>query len=40
MMTDLVGGQVQVGFDVMVTSLPHIRSGALRALGVAGSKRF
>ena len=23
MMTDLVGGQVQVGFDVMVTSLPH-----------------
>ena len=40
MMTDLVGGQVQVGFDVMVTSLPHIRSGALRALGVTGSKRF
>jgi tripartite-type tricarboxylate transporter receptor subunit TctC len=40
MITDLVGGQVQVGFDVMVTSLPHIRSGALRALGVAGSKRF
>ena len=40
MITDLVGGQVQVGFDVMVTSLPHIRSGALRALGVAGRKRF
>jgi tripartite-type tricarboxylate transporter receptor subunit TctC len=40
MMTDLVGGQVQVGFDVMVTALPHIRSGGLRALGVAGSKRF
>ena len=40
MMTDLVGGQVQVGLDVMVTSLPHIRSGALRALGVTGSKRF
>ena len=40
MITDLVGGQVQVGFDVMVTSLPHIRTGALRALGVAGSKRF
>jgi tripartite-type tricarboxylate transporter receptor subunit TctC len=40
MITDLVGGQVQVGIDVMVTSLPHIRSGALRALGVAGSKRF
>ena len=40
MMTDLVAGQVQVGFDVMVTSLPHARSGALRALGVAGSNRF
>ena len=40
MMLDLVGGQVQVGFDVMTTSLPHIQSGALRALGVAGTKRF
>jgi tripartite-type tricarboxylate transporter receptor subunit TctC len=40
MMTDLVGGQVQVGFDVMVTSLPHIRTGALRALAVAGNNRF
>src|SRR6516162_7340641 len=40
MMTDLVAGQVQVGFDVMVTSLPHVRTGALRALGVAGSERF
>ena len=40
MMIDLVGGQVQVGFDVMVTSLPHIRSGALRALGVLATKRF
>jgi tripartite-type tricarboxylate transporter receptor subunit TctC len=40
MATDLVGGQVQVAFDVMVTSLPHIRSGGLRALAVAGSQRF
>jgi tripartite-type tricarboxylate transporter receptor subunit TctC len=40
MVTDLVGGQVQVAFDVMVTSLPHIRSGGLRALAVAGSQRF
>ncbi len=36
MVIDLIGGQVQVGFDVMVTSLPHIRTGALRALAVAG----
>jgi len=40
MVTDLIGGQVQVGFDVMPTSLPHIRTGALRALGVTGSKRI
>jgi tripartite-type tricarboxylate transporter receptor subunit TctC len=40
MVTDLVGGQVQVGFDVITTSLPHIRTGALRAIGVAGIKRF
>jgi tripartite-type tricarboxylate transporter receptor subunit TctC len=40
MVTDLVGGQVQVGLDVMTTSLPHIRTGALRAIGVAGIKRF
>ena len=40
MVTDLIGGQVQVGFDAMVTSLPHVRTGALRALGVAGNTRF
>jgi tripartite-type tricarboxylate transporter receptor subunit TctC len=40
MVTDLIAGQVQVGFDVMVTSLPHVRTGALRALGVAGNDRF
>ncbi len=39
MITDLVGGQVQVGFDVMPTSIPHIRTGALRALGVTNTKR-
>jgi len=27
MVTDLIGGQVQVGFDVMVTSLPQVRAG-------------
>jgi tripartite-type tricarboxylate transporter receptor subunit TctC len=40
MVTDLIAGQVQVGFDVMVTTLPHVRTGALRALGVAGNSRF
>ena len=40
MVTDLIAGQVQVGFDVILTSLPQIRTGALRALGVAGNNRF
>ena len=29
MTADLIGGQVQVGFDVMVTALPQVRSGKL-----------
>jgi tripartite-type tricarboxylate transporter receptor subunit TctC len=37
---DLLSGRVQVGFDVMTTSLPHIRSGALRALAMTGGTRF
>src|SRR3989475_7074433 len=32
--TDLVAGQVQVMFDVTPTSLPHIKAGKLRPLGV------
>ena len=40
MTTDLIGGQVNVGFDVMVTALPQVRSGNLRALAVLGKKRF
>jgi tripartite-type tricarboxylate transporter receptor subunit TctC len=37
---DLLSGQVQVAFDVLTTSLPHIQSGALRALAMAGKTRF
>ena len=40
MVADLLRGHVQVAFDVMTASLPHIRSGALRALAVAGKTRF
>jgi tripartite-type tricarboxylate transporter receptor subunit TctC len=40
MLVDLLSGQVQIAFDIMATSLPHIQSGALRALAVAGSERF
>jgi tripartite-type tricarboxylate transporter receptor subunit TctC len=39
MMTDLIGGRVQAGIDALPNSLPHIRSGALRALAVTGPAR-
>jgi len=32
--TDLLGGQVDVLFDTQTVTLPHIRSGAIRGLGV------
>jgi tripartite-type tricarboxylate transporter receptor subunit TctC len=39
MVTDLIGGQVNVGVDVLTGSQPHIKSGALRALAVLGKTR-
>jgi tripartite-type tricarboxylate transporter receptor subunit TctC len=39
MLTDLLGGQVQVTFDNLPSSIAHIRAGKLRALGVSTSKR-
>ena len=38
--TDLLGGQVQVMFDVTPSSLPHIKAGKLRALAVTTTKRL
>jgi tripartite-type tricarboxylate transporter receptor subunit TctC len=37
---DLMSGQVQVMFDTLVGSLPHIRSGTIRALGVASGSQL
>jgi tripartite-type tricarboxylate transporter receptor subunit TctC len=34
MVTDLLGGQVHVAFDILPSSIEHIRSGKLRALAV------
>jgi tripartite-type tricarboxylate transporter receptor subunit TctC len=39
MLTDLLGGQVQVTFDNMPSSIEHIRAGRLRALAVTTSVR-
>ena len=38
-LTDLLGGQVQVMFDVMLSALPHVKSGRLKALAVTSIKR-
>ncbi len=40
MMTDLIGGQVQVAVDVLTGALPHIQSGQIRALAMAGATRY
>jgi len=38
-LTDLIGGQVQVMFDNIPTSIEHIRAGKLRPLGVTSTTR-
>jgi tripartite-type tricarboxylate transporter receptor subunit TctC len=40
MLIDLIGGQVQLGFDNLPSSIGHIRSGKLRAIAVTTAKRF
>jgi tripartite-type tricarboxylate transporter receptor subunit TctC len=37
--TDLIGGRVMLSMDSLVQSLPHIKSGRLKALAVLGPKR-
>ena len=37
--TDLISGRVQAGMDALPNSLPHIRSGAVRALAVMSTQR-
>jgi tripartite-type tricarboxylate transporter receptor subunit TctC len=38
--TDLIAGQVQIMFDVTPTSLPQIKAGKLRPLGVTTTERL
>jgi len=38
--TDMIGGQVQVMFDVTPTALPQIKAGKTRALGATTTKRL
>jgi tripartite-type tricarboxylate transporter receptor subunit TctC len=37
---DLISGRVQVTFDVVISSLAHIRAGELRPLGVTSANRL
>jgi tripartite-type tricarboxylate transporter receptor subunit TctC len=39
-LADMISGHVEVMFDTLSAALPHIRSGALRALAVAGKNRY
>jgi tripartite-type tricarboxylate transporter receptor subunit TctC len=38
-LTALIGGEVTVGFTDMLITLPHVKSGKLRALAVTGATR-
>jgi tripartite-type tricarboxylate transporter receptor subunit TctC len=38
-LTDLLGSQVDVMFDNLITMMPHVKSGKLRLLGVGSTKR-
>jgi tripartite-type tricarboxylate transporter receptor subunit TctC len=38
-LTDMLGGQVQVMFDALPSSIEHVRSGKLRALAVTTAAR-
>jgi len=40
MLTDLIGGQVQLGFDNLPSSMPHIRSGKVRPIAVTTPERW
>ena len=39
-LNDLIGGQVQYGFDAVAIGLPHVKSGRLRAIATTGPKRL
>jgi tripartite-type tricarboxylate transporter receptor subunit TctC len=39
-LTDVIRGEVQMHFSVVISALPHIESGRLKPLAIGGEKRF
>jgi tripartite-type tricarboxylate transporter receptor subunit TctC len=39
-MTDLIGGHIDVAMDSMAAYVPNVKDGRLRALAIAGAKRW
>ena len=39
-LTDLIGGHIQLSFNSVVPSLPHVKAGRLRALAATGATRI
>jgi len=40
LLPELVGGQIQVSFQVPITAIPYIKSGKLKALAIGGDQRL
>ena len=40
MLTDLIGGQIQMAYASSLVAKPHIESGKLKAIGVTGERRM
>ena len=40
MLVDVIGGHLPMGVTSVVSAMPHVRSGALRVVGVADAKRM
>jgi tripartite-type tricarboxylate transporter receptor subunit TctC len=38
-LTDLMAGQIQVAFDFMISAMPHVKSGKVKALAVTSTTR-
>lgn len=40
LLTDIIGGQIEMGFPAAPSAMPYIQTGRLRVLGITGEKRW